>query len=246
MTDDDASTHDKPLRGVVFDIQRAALHDGPGLRTVVFLKGCPLRCAWCHNPESQRLQPETGLSGKVYGTWRSVSEVMDVVRLDRAFYESSGGGLTVSGGEPTAQFEFCVALLRAAKEEGIETCLDTCGHFPERFLPILLPLVDVWHYDIKATGAEQHQQWTGVDGALIVRNLDLLREYGARIRLRCPVVDGANATPEHLARLQEFEKQGGFALVERLPYHHTGDAKYTDLSRSRPLFASAKRTGPAL
>lgn len=225
------------MDGIVFDIQRASLHDGPGLRTTVFLKGCPLRCAWCHNPESQQLVSQTGISGKLYGMKMSVSEVLDAVLADRAYYQASGGGLTVSGGEPTVQFDFCAALLSAAKEEDIHTCLDTCGHFPEELLPRLLPLVDLWHFDYKASTTAEHTRWTGVDGNLIERNLSSLIRAGATIRLRCPVVPGANATDAHLARLVELEAAGCFESVERLPYHSTGNAKYADLGLTAPDFA---------
>lgn len=221
--------------GTVFDIQRAALNDGPGLRTVVFLKGCPLRCAWCHNPESQAFAPEVGLSGKIYGRTMTVAEVMDVVRRDRRYYEVSGGGITLSGGEPTARFAFCRALLAAAKAEGISTCLDTCGHCPTERLLSLTPLVDIWHFDYKATGADAHRAGTGVDGALILKNLEALRAVGALIRLRCPIIPGFNDNPGHLAAVLAFERADPpFASVERLPYHPSGLAKYADLGRLPP------------
>ncbi len=231
------------LTGTVFDIQRAAIHDGPGLRTTVFLKGCPLRCAWCHNPESQSPFPETGQSGKVYGRKMSVAEVMNAVEADRAFYDATGGGLTISGGEPTAQFDFCVALLQAAKERNISTCLDTCGHFPSRYLDVLLPLVDIWEFDYKATGTDEYRRWTGVDGHLILENLSILRKSGARILLRCPIVEHVNETPAHVDALEDFEMADDIESVERLPYHSTGNAKAVDLGRAEfhpPLsFASA-------
>lgn len=119
-----------PTTGIVFDIQRASLHDGPGLRTTVFMKGCPLRCIWCHNPESQSFAPETGNSGKVYGREMTVDQVMETVLADRAYYLETGGGLTLSGGEPTSQFTFCFDLLSAAKAHRISTCIDTCGVIP--------------------------------------------------------------------------------------------------------------------
>lgn len=226
--------------GLVFDIQRAALHDGPGLRTVVFLKGCPLRCAWCHNPESQKLAPETGLSGKTYGHNMTLDEVMDIVRADRAYYEASSGGLTISGGEPTVQYDFCRALLAAAKAEGIETCLDTCGHCPTDNLLALAPLVDVWHYDYKATGNDLHSDFTGADSELIRHNLDALHALGARIRLRCPIVTGVNDTPEHLAAIESFSRADPpFETIEQIPYHTAGNSKYADLARSTPSFQAA-------
>ncbi|WP_309383237.1 radical SAM protein [Cerasicoccus frondis] len=216
--------------GVVFDIQRASLHDGPGLRTTVFLKGCPLRCAWCHNPESQQRAPQMGQSGKVYGCWMSVEEVMAVVRADRAFYESSGGGLTISGGEPTVQFEFCLALLATAKADGIHTCLDTCGQVSPKRLSQLLPWVDLFHYDLKHFDPHEHQRWTGVDGKLILQNLRMLIEAGARIHLRCPIVPGVNDNQDHEAFLQEWESREEIEFLERLNYHSIGNAKYEDLA----------------
>ncbi|MBC2600406.1 glycyl-radical enzyme activating protein [Puniceicoccus vermicola] len=222
--------------GIVFDIQRASLHDGPGLRTTVFLKGCPLRCAWCHNPESQKREPQVGRSGKLYGKRMSVDDVMDVVRADRSYYESSGGGMTVSGGEPTVQFEFCRALLQAARNEGIHTCLDTCGQVSRERLEELLPWVDLFHFDLKHWNAAGHRQWTGVDGRLIQQNLDWLLEQGARIHLRCPIIPGVNDDAEHAAFLDRWERHPGIEYLERLPYHSIGNAKYEDLGMAVPQF----------
>jgi len=216
--------------GIVFDVQRAAMHDGPGLRTTVFLKGCPLRCAWCHNPESQKLAPQTGKSGKVYGKEMSVDDVMMLVLADRSYYESSGGGITISGGEPTVQFHFCKALLKAAKEEGLHTCLDTCGQVASERLEELLPLVDLFHYDWKVDTHQEHQKWTGADYALIEENLDMLLANKARIILRCPIIPSVNDSPAHEAKLAEWEAHSGIEAVERLPYHTVGNAKYTDLN----------------
>lgn len=227
-----ATDHQRGVSGVVFDIQRASLHDGPGLRTTVFLKGCPLRCVWCHNPESQRLEPETGRSGKIYGRRMTLAEVMHTVLADRAYYMATSGGITLSGGEPTVQMEFCLALLRAAREAGLHTCLDTSGHFPSRHLPALLPLVDLWHFDDKATGRSDHRRLTGVDGSLIQENLKSVVQAGARIRLRCPLVEGTNTSPEHMEHLRQCEGSGIFEAVERLPYHDFGNAKAVDLGRA--------------
>jgi pyruvate formate lyase activating enzyme len=222
------------MRGIVFDIQRASLHDGPGLRTTVFLKGCPLRCAWCHNPESQTLPPQRGKSGKVYGREMSREEVMATVLADRSYYQSSGGGLTLSGGEPTVQYAFCHALLQAAREEGIHTCLDTCGQVPTDRLLALLPLVDLFHFDWKLSAPDPHREWTGVDGELIGRNLRCLIGHRARIILRCPIIPGINDDPAHAKTLAEWEAHPGIEALERLPYHPIGEAKYTDLCLDRP------------
>lgn len=225
--------------GIVFDVQRGALHDGPGIRTTVFLKGCPLRCTWCHNPESQHFEPETGRSGKIYGQVRTVAEVMAVVRRDRRYYEASGGGLTLSGGEPTAQYEFCMALLTAARAEGIATCLDTCGQIPWGQLERLRPLVDVFLFDYKATGADLHRALTGVEPTLILANLRRLLAAGSRVILRCPLVPGLNATPEHDEAIIHLQTEFPALTVERLPYHSWGEAKYDDLGRARPQIPAA-------
>jgi pyruvate formate lyase activating enzyme len=221
--------------GIVFDLQRGALHDGPGIRTTVFLKGCPLRCAWCHNPESQAFAPETGCSGKTYGREMTVEEVMAIVRRDRPYYDASGGGLTLSGGEPTAQFEFCQALLTAAQAEGLTTCLDTCGQIPWARLDALRPLVNTFLFDYKATGAELHHTLTGVDGTLIFANLRHLLTFGDHVILRCPIVPGLNATPAHDAAIRALQTEFPQLTVERLAYHSWGEAKYADLARPRPV-----------
>ncbi len=166
----------------------------------------------------------------------TVEEVMETVRSDRSFYETSGGGLTISGGEPTVQYAFCQALLFAAKLEGIHTCLDTCGQVSTERLRELLPLVDLFHFDLKYWEPEGHRRWTGVDGALILRNLEMLVEAGARIHLRCPIVPGVNDSEAHAAFLAEWERRPEIELLERLPYHSIGNAKYEDLAMPVPAF----------
>lgn len=224
------------MTGTVFDIQRAALHDGPGIRTTVFLNGCPLRCAWCHNPEAFTTSPPTGYSGQTYGRVMSVEQIMSVVEADRGYYRASGGGLTVSGGEPTGQYAFCVALLTAAKRAGIHTCLDTSGHLPTDALLQVAHLVDLFHFDVKLPAGDQHTRWTGVDGRLIYRNLIALRDRGCRIHLRCPIVPGVNDTPEHHRYLDQLFASGGFESVEHLPYHGDAAGKYRDLGLPPPQF----------
>ena len=224
--------------GIVFDIQRAALHDGPGLRTTVFLKGCPLRCQWCHNPESQLLQPETGRSGKVYGRRMNVEQVMEAVRADRDYYERSGGGLTISGGEPTVQYEFCLALLKAARCEGIHTCLDTCGALDWPRLQALLPYVCIFLYDYKATDPREHLSLTGVGPQLIHSNLRRLLEARTPLRLRCPLIPGLNDSQEHLSAIAALAHEFPGTPVDIMPYHQTGQHKFTDLGRPLPAFQS--------
>lgn len=233
------------IRGIVFDIQRAALHDGPGVRTTVFLKGCPLRCLWCHNPESWKTAPECAVPScrdeepKTYGRSMTVGEVMGEVRRDIVYYEMSGGGLTLSGGEPTLQFEFCASLLRAAHSEGIHTCLDTCGFGPaERFLE-LLPDVDLILWNYKATGRDRHKALTGVNPDAIARNFRLLYERDAHIMLRCPMVPGINDGDTHLEAIAGYAR--GFpnlAGIELLPYHDWGAGKYERLGLPRPALGA--------
>lgn len=161
----------------------------------------------------------------------SVEDVMTVVRADCHYYENSGGGLTISGGEPTVQFDFCKALLTAAKTERIHTCLDTCGHCANERLLELLPWVDLFHFDWKLDTPEDQKRWTGMDNSLIRRNLESLIEQGARIILRCPIIPGVNDDPAHAERLADWEAHPGVESVERLPYHQIGLAKAHDLGQ---------------
>jgi pyruvate formate lyase activating enzyme len=219
--------------GVVFDIQRAALHDGPGVRTVVFLKGCLLRCAWCHNPESWIEEPEVAAepdsSGQLraFGRRMPVDEVMRIVLRDRVYYEASGGGLTLSGGEPTLQFDFCRSLLAVARRNGLHTCLDTSGYAGEQAFAELLPLVDLFLFDYKLTNSEEHRRWTGADNELILANLDFLYRSGANIILRCPLLPGINDAEEDISAIALLnQKYPALRGIEILPYHDTGQYKF--------------------
>jgi glycyl-radical enzyme activating protein len=232
--------------GVVFDIQRAALHDGPGIRTVVFLKGCYLRCEWCHNPESWSPEPqvadEPDSSGeyRTFGREMTVEDVMRIVFRDRIFYEVSGGGLTLSGGEPTLQFDFCRALLGAAREQNLHTCLDTSGHNSREAFAELLPLVDLFLFDYKLTVAEEHLRWTGAGNELILDNLDFLYRSGAQIVLRCPILPGLNDNREHFRAIAALnQKYPGLQGIEILPYHDTGVYKFGLLGMDLPMLRTA-------
>lgn len=211
--------------GIVFDIKRFSLKDGPGIRTSVFLKGCPLRCIWCHNPESQKPHPEICGDG-VAGREMSVDEVMAEVLEDRIFYRKSGGGLTLTGGEPMAQFEFTRDLLRRAKAAGIATALDTCGHAPWEHYREILPLADLFLYDFKAAAPERHRELTGVDNNLILENLRGLSKAGGAIFLRCPLVPGINDEAPNLAAIAELaEALPGIREITLIPYHPLGTEK---------------------
>jgi pyruvate formate lyase activating enzyme len=232
---------DESKSGTVFDIQRAALHDGPGIRTVVFLKGCFLRCEWCHNPESWSVelqvaaQPDSTGEYRSFGRQMAVEDVMRIVLRDRIYYEESGGGLTLSGGEPTLQFDFCRALLRAAREHGLHTCLDTSGHNSQQAFVELLPLVDLFLFDYKLTDSDAHLRWTGAGNELILSNLDFLYRSGAKIVLRCPLLPGINDNEEHFKGIAAMnQKYPGLQGIEILPYHDTGDYKYGLLGMDSP------------
>ncbi|MBC8009303.1 MAG: glycyl-radical enzyme activating protein [Burkholderiales bacterium] len=170
------------------------------------------------------------LSGRVYGREMGVEEVMAVVRRDAAYYRASGGGLTISGGEPTFQADFCVALLRAAKVEGLHTCLDTSGCFSSAVRERVRPWTDLFLFDWKSTGAELLRELTGVSDAPIRENLERLLEAGAAVWLRCPLVPTLNDQQEHLRAIAEFSRRfPGIERVDIRPYHRSGAGKWRDL-----------------
>lgn len=210
--------------GWVFDLQRGAMHDGPGIRTSIFLQGCPLRCAWCHNPESWAMPPARARA-------MTVSEAMAEVLRDRDFYAASGGGLTLSGGEPCVQFEFGSALLQAAKSAGIHTCLDTSGAFPLARLDLLLPWVDLWLLDVKVS--DEHKRLTGVTEGALERVRGALLDSGAQVRLRCPLVPGVNDSPRHLRQIAALSCRA--QATDLMPYHRVGVHKYAAQALTYPL-----------
>jgi len=213
------------------------MHDGPGIRSTVFMKGCPLRCLWCHNPESisPEIEPDLKTPGKIFGRRVPVEEVMETVLRDRAYYEKSGGGITLSGGEPMLQFSFTRALLEAAKAEGLHTCLDTSGWGSAEQFAELLPLVDLFHFDYKATNPEKHLEWTGVPREPIVSNLRKLDTLGADIILRCPVIPGINDTDEHFRAIAKRSTDMPRLHIEILPFHNMARDKWARVGKENPL-----------
>ena len=227
------------VKGRIFDIQKFSIHDGPGIRTIVFLKGCPLRCRWCCNPEGQNYAIETmRMAGKAktVGEDITVGAVMDIVLQDRPYYRRSGGGLTLSGGEAFAQPEFAKALLEAGKQEGIHTAVETTASVPWEHLEAALPWLDLVLMDIKHMDGEKHRRFTGRDNALILENARRLAGAARELIIRVPVVPGFNDTPEEIEAIADYA--AGLPGVKRLhllPYHRLGQDKYEGLGREYSL-----------
>ena len=269
--------------GHVFSIERYAIHDGSGIRTLVFFKGCPMRCLWCSNPEGMSFQPDLMYSETLciacgacveacpqdalsIGEERltvdrdacdlcgacpavcyagalemssyevSVDEVLEEVEKDRAFYEVSGGGITLSGGECLAQPAFACELLRASKERGLHTAIETCGYYPFDVLEAALPSVDFIYYDIKHMDDDVHRRLTGVSNQPVLENLVRLASYPVDICVRMPVVPTLNDSTENVEALARFVRDlRTVPAVELLPYHQLGLGKYQKLGLTYPI-----------
>ena len=255
----------------VTEIQRFCMHDGPGVRTTIFLKGCPLRCAWCHNPETQSFQSELlfypnkcigcaacetscpngahTFNGKHFidrekciscgecvedcptgalencGKDMSIEEILSIAEKDRAFY-GENGGITLSGGEPFAQGEAVIELLKACKKNGFSTVVETCGHADSNTILAALPYIDIFLWDIKDTDSVRHKQYTKVHNDQILKNLLLVNEKNARIRFRCILVSKVNTNEHHYQTIGELaSKIHNFDGVEWIPYHAYGGTK---------------------
>lgn len=231
------------VRGRIVNVQRFSLHDGPGIRTTVFFKGCPLDCAWCHNPESRSSDLSEGPGREV-----SVAQVLAEVVRDRPFYETSGGGVTFSGGEPLAQPGFLLACLEACRREGLSTALDTCGFAPAETLLAAAALSDLVLYDLKALDDSVHREATGVSNAPILENLAALSSSsargGARIWIRMPIVPTLNDGVERMAEAADLVKRlAGVERVCLLPYHALGVDKALRLGQ-RPRFGPVPSPSP--
>ena len=232
----------------IFDIKRFAVHDGPGIRTTVFLKGCPLRCWWCHNPESQDKEPVRvdimrKVNGKhvpgekVYGEHMEVDQVVETLIRDAHFYEESGGGVTFSGGEPLMQPEGLLLLLEASKMHGIHTCVDTSGYASWEQFDRILNLTDLFLFDLKNMDPELHKAYTGMDNGPILSNADKLLDKGARLIFRIPVIPGINTSKSEVADMVRFLKERAEKMTEvhLLPYHRIAENKYQRLKMEQHL-----------
>ena len=223
------------VRGRIFNIQRFSLHDGPGVRTIVFLKGCPMRCAWCCNPESQSYdfeQINTAGVIKNVGEDRTVGEIIEEVERDRVYYRrSGGGGLTLSGGECLMQPDFSEALLRCASEKGISTAIETCGFATPENIKRILPYVDTVMMDIKHMSGEKHKEFTTQDNSLILENAKMVAREAKRMIVRVPVIPTFNDTEEEIRDIAKFAYDIGVREIHLLPYHRIGSDKYAGLGR---------------
>ena len=228
----------KDITGRIFDIQRYSIHDGMGVRTIVFLKGCALRCRWCCNPESQSFDIETmTINGKskVMGRDITVGEVLEVVKRDMPYYERSGGGLTLSGGESLLQPDFAEGLLRGAKEMGIGTALESMGYAKwEVIEQKILPYLDTYLMDIKHMNGTKHKQWCARENSLMLENAQkIAKSRMCRLVIRVPVIPGFNATKEELLDIARFaDSLPGVDTIHILPYHNYGEGKYEGLGRA--------------
>jgi pyruvate formate lyase activating enzyme len=260
--------------GIVFDIKKYALHDGPGIRVTVHLKGCPLSCWWCHNPESQKFSPQLLFRGErciacdmcvsscangaisagggsmftdpnrcegngdcagvcpsgareICGRVVDVKDVMAEILKERIFFEQSGGGVTLSGGEPLCQPEFAMAVLAECRRLGIHTAVDTSGFVSTEVLLEAIPMTDLFLYDVKHMNPEKHTEYTGVDNSVILSNMSKLGEGGAAINARMPFVPGVNSDEENLRATGSFlAKVPGVTQLNLLPYHSAAEGKH--------------------
>ena len=223
-------------KGRVFDVQKYSIHDGPGIRTIVFLKGCVLRCKWCCNPESQEYKIQTmKVQGedKVIGRDVTVREMIEEVEKDRVYYYRSGGGMTLSGGECLCQPEFAGALLRAAKERGISTAIESMACAKWETIETILPYLDTYLMDIKHTNPAKHKEFTGRSNELMLENAKKIADsHMTELSIRVPVIPGFNDTEIEIRVIAAYvRKLGNVRRMHLLPYHRLGQDKYDGLNR---------------
>ena len=264
------------MEGCILSIERCSLHDGPGLRTTVFLKGCPLSCLWCHNPESKAFKPElyylsekcslcglcesicknhsitdvhsinhnncnacgncvsacTQSAIEIKGIKKQAQDVIKEVLKDMRYFKQSGGGLTVSGGEPLAQFNFTLTLLRLAKENGVHTCVETSGFAPTERILKLMKHVDLFLFDFKDGNDETHKKSTGVSNSLIIENLRAIDAAGAKTILRCPIIPTMNDRDDHFAAIAKMANSlENIQEINIMPYHPMGASKAASIGQ---------------
>lgn len=232
------------MQALIFSIRRYSIHDGPGIRVTFFMKGCPLSCWWCHNPEGispfpEKIMVEEKIGEKIFskeetaGKYYTVKELLAEASKDRVFIEQSGGGVTFSGGEPLMQSAFLTEALRAFREKGYHTAVDTSGYAPAENIQSVMPYTSLFLYDYKHPDDKKHLEYTGVSNALITENLIMLLRSGIKIMIRIPVVPGFNDDDETLLKIRDFlnqHKTQNLIRINLLPYHKTGSSKYRRLN----------------
>ena len=228
------------IKGRIFNIQRFSIHDGPGIRTIVFFKGCYMRCAWCCNPESQNKEIETIIEKdkiKTVGRDVYVSDIMPEILSDITYYRRSGGGVTLSGGEILCQADFARELLKACKEEGLHTAVESASSAPFSEIEKILPYVDLYLMDIKHTNGEKHKAFTGKSNELMLENAKKVADSGmTNLVIRVPVIPTFNATEEEIRDIAKFAGSlKGVKKLHLLPYHRLGQDKYDGLGREYEL-----------
>jgi pyruvate formate lyase activating enzyme len=278
------------MRGTVFDIQHYCVNDGPGIRTMIFFKGCPLRCLWCQNPESISPAPQvafhrerciaceecrkvcprsaidlprehridwsrcdncglcagvcTAEALEMIGKKMTVLEVVSEVKKDNAFYQRSGGGVTISGGEPTLQYEFLIELLKELKRDDYHVVLETCGFLKWERLELLAQMVDMFYLDVKGVDPALHKEQTGVENRIILSNARRLVEGGSRVVFRIPLIPGMNEGSEQIASLDRFLSEARATEIHLLPYHRFGEDKLSRIDTcQQPLGISSMKPG---
>ncbi len=229
------------MKGLIFDIRSFSVHDGPGIRTTVFFKGCPLRCSWCHNPESyhcrsdsvrkiRKLGNKSFEASEVIGYEVEAADIMSKIEADKPFFEESGGGLTLSGGEPLMQPAFAVNLLKLASENGIHTALDTSGYAVSETFRQVAHHTDLILFDLKIADTNAHKQHTGQGNALILENLRWLSNSSKRFFIRIPLIPDITDTARNIEGLYQIIKTLGFVeRIDLLPFHQLGKSKYERL-----------------
>ena len=226
-------------KGRIFNIQRFSIHDGPGIRTIVFFKGCFMRCAWCCNPESQRYEIQTMIENgkeKIVGKDVTVEEILPEILADSNYYRRSGGGITLSGGEILGQPDFARDLLRACQENGLHTAVESTANAPYEDIEKILPYLDLYLLDIKHLDSAKHKEYTGAGNERILENAKNLSESGVELIIRTPVIPGFNDTAEEIRAIAKFASSlKGVKEHHLLPYHRLGQDKYAGLDRNYAL-----------
>ena len=226
-------------KGRIFNIQRFSIHDGPGIRTIVFFKGCYMRCAWCCNPESQRYEIEAIIEKdkeKTVGRDVTVSDLMPEILSDMPYYRRSGGGVTLSGGEVLCQADFARELLKACKEEGLHTAVESAASLNFSEIEKILPYLDLYLMDIKHMDSQKHKEYTGVGNERILENAKKIASSGVELVVRTPVIPGFNDTAEDIRAISRFASSlPGVREHHLLPYHRLGSDKYAGLGRRYSL-----------